>query len=240
VFLNDAMSAALDRIAERAADARRAFTPGALPQNDDVSTAGPVSDFTLDPLAVSAPEGTYFITSDGRGGFNYTRDGSFALRGGSLVDRDGRNVCGVRGPGEAPAELRVDAVDESLGRIGRAAVEHDGSLTYRRETIDPRTGRRESQRIVAGRIALARFPAATRLTSGEGDELRTQPGVPPHVGLPGEAGLGVLAPMQRDRSRVDIDRSLIRLKEAYLAFDALQAAEAARMHVGKAALDLVK
>jgi hypothetical protein len=31
MFLNPAMSAALDRIAERAADVRRAFTPGALP-----------------------------------------------------------------------------------------------------------------------------------------------------------------------------------------------------------------
>ncbi len=46
--------------------------------------------------------------------------------------------------------------------------------------------------------------------------------------------------MHRERSRVDVDESLIRLKEAYLAFDALQAAEAARAHLGKTAMDLLK
>ena len=46
--------------------------------------------------------------------------------------------------------------------------------------------------------------------------------------------------MRRERSRVDIDESLMRLKEAYLAFDALQAAEAAKGHLGKTAMDLLK
>jgi hypothetical protein len=38
MFLNAGLSAALDRVAERAADVRRAFTPGALPVRGDVAT----------------------------------------------------------------------------------------------------------------------------------------------------------------------------------------------------------
>ena len=46
--------------------------------------------------------------------------------------------------------------------------------------------------------------------------------------------------MQRERSRVDVDESLARLKDAYLAFEALQAAEAAKGRLGKTAMDLLK
>ncbi|HEY6325784.1 MAG TPA: hypothetical protein VIW73_04610 [Candidatus Cybelea sp.] len=239
MFLNAAMSAALDRITERAADVRRAFTPGAVPVHDDVLTPSPSSDFTLDPLAVSAPDQAYFITTDNRGRTAYTRDGSFSIRAGALVDGSGRSVCGVRAAGDAPAQLRVDPVDESLGRVRDARVERDGSFVYRREIIDPRTGARESQRVAVGRVALAHFPTGTRLL-GDGDEMQAPPGVAPEIGLPGDHRFAPLATMQRDRSRIDIDESLIRLKDAYLAFDALQAAEATQAHLGKTAMDLVK
>jgi flagellar basal body rod protein FlgG len=239
MFLNAAMSAALDRITERAADVRRAFTPGAVPEHDDVLTSAPSSDFALDPLAVSAPDHAYFVTTDDGGRTAYTRDGSFSLRGGALVDDSGRQVCGVRGAGDAPAQLHVDPVDESLGRLRDAHVERDGSFVYRRETIDPRTGARESQRVVVGRVVLARFPIGTRLR-GDGEEMQAPPGVAPEIGLPGDERFARLATMQRDRSRIDIDESLTRLKDAYLAFDALQAAETAKGHLGKTAMDLVK
>jgi flagellar basal body rod protein FlgG len=237
VFLNASMSAALDRITERAADVRRAFTPGAVPQYDDVATPGESSDFTLDPLAVSAPEGTYFVISDARGNLAYTRDGAFAVRGGELVDGSGRPVCGVRVEGESPSGLCADPVDESLGRIRDARIERDGSFVYRRETIDPRTGLRESQRVVVGRVVLARFPAGTRLV---GDDMQSPPGLTPKVGLPADADFAPVVPMRRERSRVDVDESLVRLKEAYIHFDALAAAEAAKSHLGKSAMDLVK
>jgi flagellar basal body rod protein FlgG len=240
VFLNAAMSAALDRIAERAADVRRAFTPGALPQNDDVATAGESADFTLDPLSVSAPEGTYFVTTDDRGKTRYTRDSSFSVRGGALVDGSGRPVCGMREADAAPAALRVDPVDESLGRIRDARIERDGSFVYRRETIDPRSGLRESRRVVVGRVALARFPAGTRLESNDANDLNPPPGIAPQVGLPADASFAPVVPMRRERSRVGVDESLVRLKEAYIHFDALAAAEAAKSHLGKSAMDLVK
>ena len=240
MFMNPAMSAALDRIAERAADVRRAFTPGALPRHDDVARPGVITDFTLDPLAVTPPEGAYFVTRDEKGGIAYTRDGSFALRGGELVDAAGRPVCGIGEPGEAPRVLRVDPVDEALGRVDGARVDRDGSFLYRRETIDPRSGIRESQRIVVGRVVLARFPAGTRLTVDDAGESLATPQVAPELGVPGDANFAPVVPQRRERSRIDIDQSLIRLKDAYIAFDALQAAEAANGHLKKTTMDLVK
>jgi flagellar basal body rod protein FlgG len=240
MFMNAAMSAALDRISERAADVRRAFTPGALPQHDDVATPGMATDFTLDPLAVSAPEGAYFVTRDELGGTAYTRDGSFALRGGALVDAAGRAVCGVAAAGETPRGLRVDPVDGALGRVREAHIERDGSLVYQRDTVDPRSGMRESQRVVVGRVVLARFPAGTRLAVNDAGESTTPPHVTPELGLPGDANFAPIVPRQRERSRIDIDQSLTRLKDAYISFEALQAAEAANGHLKKTAMDLVK
>jgi flagellar basal body rod protein FlgG len=240
MFLSSSLNAALDRIAERAADVRRAYTPGAVPQHDDVATPSPSSYFTFDPLAVVAPDGAYFVTSDDQGRRAYTRDGSFALRGGRLLDGEGRPIFGVRAPGGALTELGVDPVDEELGRVREAAIERDGSFVYRRETIDPRSGARESQRVVVGRVALARFPAGTRLETSDGIDCSPPAGIVPQLGLAGDASFAPLTPMHRERSRVDIDESLARLKDAYLTFDALQAAEAAKSHLRKTAMDLLK
>jgi flagellar basal body rod protein FlgG len=240
VFLNTTMSAALDRIAERADDVRRAFTSGAVPQRDDVATSAPSSGFTLDPLSVAAPEGTYFIVSDSRGHVAYTRDGAFALRDGRLVAADGASVFGIRAPSAELTDLRLDPVDAALGRVGQPHIEPNGSLVYGRNTIDPRNGARSVQRVVVGRIALARFPAGTRLNQSDPNRSSAPPGETPVVGLAGDGSFAQLATMQRERSRVNLDESLARLDDAYLAFDALAAAEAAKGHLGKTVMDLLK
>ncbi|HEY6486413.1 MAG TPA: hypothetical protein VIX83_08525 [Candidatus Cybelea sp.] len=238
MFLNPALSAALDRITERAADVRRAFVPGSVPQHDDVATPAAISDFTLDPLSVCAAGGLYFVARDARGETGFASDGSFALRNGRLEDRDGRAICGLEGSRRL-VELRVDSIDEALGRAANPRIEADGSLVYDRTSIDPRSGNRESRRIVAGRLALARFPAGTRLS--ERDGLRVAPpGVDAQLGAAGRDGFAALEPLHRSRSRVDLDESLVRLKEAYITFDALQAAETAKGHLGKTAMDLLK
>jgi flagellar basal body rod protein FlgG len=239
MFLNSSLSLALDRIAERVADVRRAYTPGAVPVHDDVATASAAPTFALDPLAVVAPEGAYFVAAE-QGGRVYSRDGSFSLRDGALVDSGGRPICGVSSGDASLHELRVDRVDEALGRVSDPAIETDGTLVYRRATVDPRSGAREMQRVVVGRIALAHFPAGTRLESSDGSHLRPPNGTSAQFGLPSDGKFGALTPMQRERSRVDIDESLARLREAYLAFAALQAAEAAKGHLGKTAMDLLK
>lgn len=239
MLLNAAMSDALDRIAERAADAARAFTPGAQPRRDDVA-GSERSDFTLDPLSVAPPDGTYFITRDRSGHTLYTRDGTLAIVEGRLTDASGMPVLGRSAPGEPLGELRIDDVDAALGRAGDARIEADGNLVYTREAVDPRTGKRANAHVVAGRIALARFPAATRLDSADGRSFSAPAGVTPHTGFAGDGTFEALAPNRRIHSRVDLDLSLLRLKDAYTAFDALAAAQTAKGRLDKAAMDVVK
>jgi flagellar basal body rod protein FlgG len=240
MFLNPALSVALDRITDRAADVRRAFTPGAVPQNDDVTTARATSEFTLDPLAVCAGDGVYFITQDEHGAIAYTQDGSFELRKGRLVDSAGRAICGFSTSDRRPAPISIDPVDEAMERAADPHIDRDGRLVYERVAVDPLTGARQPQPVVVARIALARFPAGTRISTTDGSHSVAPPGVSPRLGVAGEAEFAPLETMRRARSRVDIDESLARLKEAYLAFDALQAAETAKGHLGKTVIDLVK
>lgn len=240
MFLSSSLSAALDHIAERTADVRRAFTPGAVPQHDDVATPGTSSDVTVDPLAVVAPDGAYFETNDDEGRRSYTRDGAFTIHAGKLTDAGGRAILGTRAPGGALGELTIDRVDDALGRIRDLHIERDGSLVYGREVVDPRSGTKEPQRVVVGRIAHVRFPAGTKLETNDGTYCVPPAGVIPASGLPADGTFASLLPMHRERSRIDVDESLIRLKDAYLAFDALRAAETAKAHVGKTTMDLLK
>jgi len=240
MFLSPGLSSALDRIAERAADVRRAYTPGAIPQHDDVATAASTSDFSLDPLAVVVPDGAYLVTADDHGRRAYTRNGALALEGGRLVDGSGHPIYGRREPDGVLVELAVDPLDAALARVRDPAVEADGTFVYRREVVDPRSGMREQQRIAAGRVALTRFPAGTKLQTSDGSHVTAVSGVPSREGVPGDGTFAPLRPMHRERSRIDIDESLVRLKEAYLAFDALAAAEAAKLRFSKATMDIVK
>lgn len=238
MYLNAEMSAALDRIAARADDVRRAFTPGAQPAHDD-AIASPQSTFTLDPLSVALPNDTYALVETPEG-VRYARNGSFHIDGTTLVDARNRPVLGRQSATAALEPLQVDAVDAALHQAANVRIEADGSLAYTRAGLDPRTGARTGNRIVGGRIALARFPAATRPPSDDGDTVAAPAGVVPHVGLPGDGTFAALQPMRRERSGVDVDASLIGLKDAYLAFDALQAAQHARGSLGKTAMDLLK
>jgi flagellar basal body rod protein FlgG len=241
MFVNAGLSAALDRISERAADVRRAFTPGALPSHGDVATGAPRQRFALDPMSVSAPDGAYFIVAGQRETRTFTRDGSFRFADGHLVTEHGDPVLGRRSPDGPLEELVIDPVDAALGRAGAIRVESDGSVTYVRTSVDPRTGRRSGGNVTIGRVALARFPASTALGySDDGQSFSPPSGVVPHVGVPGDAAFGALTPNRREESRVDIDRSLARLKDAYVAFDALAAAEAAHGRFGKTVMDVVK
>ncbi len=238
MFLNGPISAALERIAERASDVRRAFEPGAVPDRDDVA-ASHAPEPALDALSVAIPEGAYAVVAGERGNA-YTRDGSFSIRAGRLVDVAGRSVMGTTVNGGSIVELAIDPVDAALGRASGVRVESDGSVAYDRWGVDPRSGAREAQRVVAGRIALARFPAGTRLETQRDGTLAAAASVVPHFGTPAEGGFAALQTLRRTGSGIDIDASLARLKDAYDAFDALQAAQAAKGRLGKTAMDLLK
>ena len=238
VFLNGPLSAALERIVERASDVRRAFDPGAVPERDDVAASHAPSP-ALDPLSVALPDGAYAIVAGERGS-GYTRDGSFSIRAGQLVDAAGRPVLGTVASGGPMVELSIDPVDAALGRANNVRVESDGSLAYERWSIDPRSGAREAQRVVAGRVALARFPAGSRLEPQRDGTLAAAPSIVPHIGAPSDGSFAALQTLRRTGSGIDVDASLARLKDAYDAFDALQAAQAAKGRLGKTAMDLLK
>ncbi|HTU69650.1 MAG TPA: hypothetical protein VMF11_04955 [Candidatus Baltobacteraceae bacterium] len=240
MMINAATQDALDRIAQRAADVQRAFTPGASPQFGDVATGQPSSRVALDPLSVAAPPEAYFLTTDARGRTVYTRDGCFALRNGTLVGADGRAILGFTSSTSAMSPLCVDPVDEALGRIDGLHVENDGTLAYERTAIDPRTGGRERERVAVGRVALARFPAAAALERVDANHVIPPSGTLPYVGRAHDGNFGTIAPMRREESRIDFDRSLERLEEAYIAFDAIAAAHKAQGSLSKSAMDLVK
>jgi hypothetical protein len=137
-------------------------------------------------------------------------------------------------------ELSIDPVDAALDRASNVRVESDGTLAYERWSIDPRSGVREAHRIAAGRIALARFPAGSRLERRRDGTLAAATSIVPHVGAPSDDSFGALQTLRRTGSGIDIDASLARLKDAYDAFDALQAAQAAKGQFGKTAMDLLK
>ncbi|MHB8146927.1 MAG: hypothetical protein ACYDGM_06665 [Vulcanimicrobiaceae bacterium] len=240
MLVNPATIAALDRISARAADVRMAFTPGAVPANDDVATTRARARFDPDPLCIAAPPGDYFITGDERGHTLYTRDGALTIARGALRGRDGQPIFGYAGGSGTLGALSLDPVDAALGRITGAHIERDGSLVYARSVIDPRTGAREEQRVMVGRVALARFPAGTKLQRTDASHFVAPSGSIPHVGRPADANFGAVEPQHRQESRVDIDRALARLKDAYLAFDALAAGQTAQWGLGKTAMDLVK
>lgn len=239
MLIDAATAAAVDRIAERAADANAAFVPGALPRFGDVATAAPSSRFVLDPLSVAPPESAFFVLRDERGRTAYSQDGGFAIRDGALSTQLGRPVLGYASPRGTLQELRPDAVDLALGRVTDARVETDGTFAYARRIVDPISGAAENERVVVGRIALARFAAGTPIRSTSAG-VTVPPECIPHVGVPEDGNFSAVTPMRRQSSRIDLDTSLDRLKDAYLALDAIAAAQRAQFSTGKTAMDLLK
>jgi len=224
---------------EREADVMNAYTAGARPVRSDVAKAVD-SDFTIDPLSATAPQNSFFVVGDANGRFAFTRDGSLSLRDGALVDSSGRAVYGYRGANAALSPLTANDVDAALGLTNDARVEADGSVTYARTTVDPRTGNRQTQRETLGRVALARFAPGTSLGQNDAAHFIAPPGIAPHFGRPADGNFAPLMPNRRERSTIDIDTGLQRLQEAYLAVDAMRAADNAGRGLEKTAMDLLK
>ena len=93
---------------------------------------------------------------------------------------------------------------------------------------------------MVGRVALARFAAATRLETIDHTRWLAPPGVPPHVGVPGDGNFLPLVLHAHRRSGIDPLTGIDRLQESYMAFDALRAAHNAQGRVEKIAMDLLK
>ena len=231
---------ALRRIADRAADVLAAYAPGAVPRFGDIAAnarALPVDD----PLSVAAAPGAWFVALDDRGARTFTRSGSFHFGSdGTLQTTDGARVLGTAAPGGALAPLRLPEPDRTLGRCGDVHVEDDGSVAYSRTSIDPRTREQSLERMVIGRIALARFPAGGNPQRIDATHFSAVAGVVPHIGAPAAGGFPALATRTRDLGSVDLDAGLQRLSDAYVAFSALQAANKAQGESAKVTMDLLK
>jgi flagellar basal body rod protein FlgG len=241
-LISAATADALNRIAARAQDVARAYTAGGFATNNDVNTAR-APQFAGDPLSVCAPPNAYFVTETSNGARSFTRDGGFALERGTLRGADGAAILGYPGGdarGTLPVPLTLPANDVALGRCSNVRIESDGTVSYTRSTIDPRTTERGVERITAGRVALARFPAGTQPIRLDERRVGAPQGIPPHFGTPADGTFAGLATYARDSGTVDVDTSLAKLSEAYRAFSALAAASKARGGTDQTAMDLLK
>jgi hypothetical protein len=236
-MIDPATSRALARIDAVESDLAGAYAAGFEPRTRGLSAPRPPLP-SLDPLSVSAPEGAYFLTGDVRAP-RFTRDGCFRLEGGDLRTAGGDPVLGTVAGSNVLVPLRVDAVDRALGRMTDAHIEGDGTFAYSRTSLDPASGRRLTERVCVGRVALARFAAGSVPAANNGS-FAAPSGTAVHIGLPGDAHNGGLVTYSRDAGKVDVNAGLIRLQEAYLLLDAVRAAGAAHGNAEKTALDLVK
>ena len=237
MMISNDTARAFEQIAQRQRDLQAAFSSGGFAVHGDVARE-PSVRVALDPLSVAAPANAYFVTEDGRVR-TFSRNGDFRIESGRLVDGSGRSVLGLRHDGASFAPLEVEPVDVALGRAQDARISSDGTLSYAWRVIDPRSGNVEMQRVAVGRIALARFPAGTKLAPADATHGVADAALA-HYGVPQDGNFGPLAAFRREDSRVDVDAGLERLEEAYLAFDALRAAHQAQGTTQKAAMDLVK
>jgi flagellar basal body rod protein FlgG len=241
-MISPATADALSRIAARAQDVMRAYTPGGFAASADVNTARPAA-YAVDPLSVAAPPQAYFVTQSPTGVRTYTRDGGFTLDGGALRTAEGLAVLGYPAGdarGTLPVPLTLPAGDAALGRCTNVRIESDGTLSYSRTAIDPRTTERSVERVTAGKIALARFPAGTQPIRLDERHVGAPQGIAAHLGTPADGTFAGLATYARDTGAVDIDTSLDKLSEAYRAFSALAAVNRARGGADQTAMDLLK
>jgi flagellar basal body rod protein FlgG len=238
-----AAAEALDRIAARVQDVMRAYRAGGSAEYNDVNVAARGPQPASDPLSVAAPPNAYFVTQGPNGIRSFTRDGGFSFEHGNLRSADGSAVLGYpegEARGKLPAPLTLPANDVALGRCASVRIESDGTVSYTRMTIDPRTAERSVERVTAGKIALARFPAGTQPIRLDERRVGAPQGIPPHLGTPADGSFAGLATYARDTGSVDVDTSLEKLSEAYRAFSALAAANRARVGSDQTAMDLLK
>ncbi len=241
-MIESAVSDAFARIGARQQDMLDAFRPGFEPRAGDMATGAPQRAPSLDPLSAVAPEGTYFVSAGPDGSPRLSRDGSFRFEEGELRASDGRPVLGFalgerRG---APGPLRADPVDAALGRVADPRIAADGTVSYLRTAVDPRGGERRSERVALGRLALAKLPAGSQPLRLDPTHVAPPKGVTALVGVPAEGTFASLSTNARDLGRLDAAAGLQRLQEAYLAFEALQAAHHAHGGIEQTTMDLVK
>jgi len=238
--VNAGIARAIENVEQRADDVRMVFTGGAQPNFSD-ALRPERAELTGDPLSVVLPPDAYLVAGDAAKPV-YTRDGALEIRDGILSSSDGTPVLGFLEGDESrvPRTLQIEKNDALLGRASDIRVEPDGVFGYARSVVDPKTAQSSVERVVIGRIALARFPAASRLERVGTTHVAAPRHVVPFVGSPNDGNFLSLETQRRALGRLDSDAAVARLQDAYLAVRALSAAERSQNAFARGAFDLVK
>jgi flagellar basal body rod protein FlgG len=231
---------AVESVEQRAEDLRLLYTSGAQPNYSDAVREERIEP-ARDALSIALPPDSYLLAGDPNKP-TFTRDGSLAVRDGLLVDGSGAPVLGFVQDDRSgvPRELRIEKNDALLERAQDVRVEPDGVFGYARTIVDPKTLQARVERVIVGRIALARFPAGTQLQRVDGTHARPPASVVPFVGTPNDGHFSAIFPQRRAIGRIDPDSAIARLQDAYLALRALGALERTKNGLIRGALDLVK
>ena len=237
-MIDPAIGRLMDAVAARGEEISHWQMPGFEPVRGDARTPAR-SAMTFRSLDVAPPPDARFVFSDRAGRRIYSRDGGLHAADGKLVNAEGAPVLGYAPGSTMLGELHVDPAELALGRVHDLRIERDGSFAYSRTVVDARTAQRREERVCAGTVALARFPAGTQpVAAGFGE--RAPIGVEPHVGRPGDANFAYLETGRRDTGSLDLDRALALLHDAYQQLDAVTAARQAVLSGEKTVMDLVK
>jgi hypothetical protein len=243
-MINPGPARALAELASRAQEMLHAYEPGYETADDQIRSATLArSEPALDPMSVAGPEGAYFIGMDPSGKTFFSRDGSFRVDGQNVGWSDGSAVIGYptgSAAGSAPQKIRIDPVDAALGRAGDPHIEADGSVVYTRTAVDPKNGKPRKERVVAGVVALARFPAGSAVAPISASRVTSPAGSTPVLGTPGGKNFGTLVPKSRDLGSVDFETGLNQVREAFLALDAMSATARVDDRDAHVAMDLIK
>lgn len=231
---------AAEAVEQRAEDLRLLYTSGAQPNFSD-AVRQESSEPARDVLSIVLPPDAYLVAGD-RSKPAFTRDGTLSVRDGVLVDASGTAVLGFpsRDTSGVPQELRIEKNDALLERAQDVRIEPDGVFGYARTIVDPKTLHAHVERVVVGHIALARFPAGTKLERLDSTHARPPANVVPFLGTPNDGHFSAIFPQRRAIGRLDADTAIARLQDAYLALRALGALERTQSGVIRGALDLVK
>jgi len=238
--LDAGVARAIEAVEKRGDDLRMVYTGGALPNFQD-AIRPERAEITGDPLSLVLPEDAFLVAGDPNRP-TFTRDGALAVRDGVLVSSDGTPVLGfVDGDGSGiPKPLSIEKNDALLGRARDLRIEPDGVFGYARDVIDAATLETNVERVVVGRVALARFPAGTRLEKVDASHAKPPASVIPFVGTPNDGSFASVEVQRRAVGRLDSDAAIARLQEAYLTMRALGAEERTRNAFARGAFDLVK
>jgi hypothetical protein len=238
--MNLGIANAIENVDRRAEDLRMVFIGGAQPNFSD-ALRPERAELTNDPLSVALPSDAYFVAGDGARPA-YTRDGALAVRDGVLESSDGTPVLGfVEGDASGvPRVLEIEKNDVLLGRAQDIRVEPDGVFGYARSVFDPKTGQSSVERVVVGRVALARFPAGTRLERINATHVHAPTSTIPFVGSPNDGSFLPIETQRRALGRLDADVAVSRLQDAYLAMRALGTIERSQNAFARGAFDLLK